>query len=159
LTRPTSVLVADDGAIYVTNRGISVGAGEVIRITLGPAQVDNVVVNDGAAQRSTGDGSALAAVDQLFAEDSSPGTAVFDTQWDLFLPAFRGLNVAVQRFIPPNPVRVAPVFALNYGAGSEALPALRGLQTAADRLIPGEPSRLSPIFFGLLGGTVDEPVT
>jgi hypothetical protein len=52
LTRPTSVLVADDGAIYVTNRGISVGTGEVIRITFGPAQVDSVVVNDGAAQRS-----------------------------------------------------------------------------------------------------------
>jgi hypothetical protein len=32
LVRPTSVLVADDGAIYVSNRGTSVGDGEVIRI-------------------------------------------------------------------------------------------------------------------------------
>jgi hypothetical protein len=32
LTRPSSVLVADDGAIYISNRGISVGTGEVICI-------------------------------------------------------------------------------------------------------------------------------
>ena len=32
------------------------------------------------------------------------------------LPAFRGLDVAVERFTPqPPPIRVAPVFALNYG--------------------------------------------
>jgi glucose/arabinose dehydrogenase len=32
LTRPTSVAVDRDGTIYVTNRGISVGIGEVWRI-------------------------------------------------------------------------------------------------------------------------------
>jgi hypothetical protein len=32
LTRPTSVVVDRDEAIYVTNRGISVGIGEVWRI-------------------------------------------------------------------------------------------------------------------------------
>jgi hypothetical protein len=52
LSRPTSVLVGDDGAIYVSNGGLSVGGGEVLRITLGPAEVGSVVVNDGSAQRS-----------------------------------------------------------------------------------------------------------
>ncbi|HVK17226.1 MAG TPA: ScyD/ScyE family protein [Fimbriiglobus sp.] len=33
LVRPTSVLVGNDGAVYVSNRGISVGTGEVLRIT------------------------------------------------------------------------------------------------------------------------------
>jgi hypothetical protein len=32
LTRPTSLVVGPDGAIYVSNRGISVGTGEVLRI-------------------------------------------------------------------------------------------------------------------------------
>ncbi len=32
LNRPTSVLVGDDGAIYVSNNGVSIGAGEVLRI-------------------------------------------------------------------------------------------------------------------------------
>jgi len=31
LVRPTSVAVAPDGAIYLTNRGLTVGAGEVLR--------------------------------------------------------------------------------------------------------------------------------
>lgn len=52
LTNPTGVLVAEDGAIYVSNRGSSVGTGEVLRITLGPAEVERVVVDDGTAQRS-----------------------------------------------------------------------------------------------------------
>ena len=30
---PTSGVVADDGALYVTNRGITPGAGEVLRIS------------------------------------------------------------------------------------------------------------------------------
>ena len=30
--RPTSVLVDSDGTVYVTNRGVSIGAGEVLRI-------------------------------------------------------------------------------------------------------------------------------
>jgi sugar lactone lactonase YvrE len=33
LDHPTSVLVDDDGTIYVTNRGISIGNGEVLKIT------------------------------------------------------------------------------------------------------------------------------
>ena len=32
LTRPTSVLVGEDGTIYISNRGISVGTGEVLSI-------------------------------------------------------------------------------------------------------------------------------
>ena len=32
LNRPTSVLVGDDGAIYVSNNGVSVGTGEVLKI-------------------------------------------------------------------------------------------------------------------------------
>jgi hypothetical protein len=32
LNRPTSVLVGDDGALYVSNNGVSVGTGEVLRI-------------------------------------------------------------------------------------------------------------------------------
>jgi hypothetical protein len=52
LTRPTSVLVGGDGTIYVTNHGIEVGTGEVIRITLGPAEGDSVVGTGGSAQRS-----------------------------------------------------------------------------------------------------------
>lgn len=32
LTRPTSVVVGPDGALYVTNNGITPGAGEVVRI-------------------------------------------------------------------------------------------------------------------------------
>src|SRR5262249_43535178 len=43
--RPTSVLVADDGAIYVSNRGVSVGTGEVICITLESSAAGSAVVN------------------------------------------------------------------------------------------------------------------
>ena len=32
LNRPTSGVVGDDGAIYVSNNGVSVGTGEVLRI-------------------------------------------------------------------------------------------------------------------------------
>jgi hypothetical protein len=32
LNRPTSVLSGDDGAIYVSNNGVSVGTGEVLKI-------------------------------------------------------------------------------------------------------------------------------
>jgi hypothetical protein len=52
LNKPAGVLVGDDGSIYVSNRGIFAGVGEVVRITLGPAEVESVAVNDGSAQRS-----------------------------------------------------------------------------------------------------------
>jgi uncharacterized protein (TIGR03118 family) len=115
------------------------------------------------------EGLLLAAVDQLFSQDSQMASDRFDQGVDLFLPAFRGLNIAVERFrpapppiVPPNPIRVAPVFALNYGTpSSETLPALRGLSVALSRFHPTDPSRcliVSPIFFGL-SGTFDEPVT
>jgi hypothetical protein len=106
----------------------------------------------------------LAAVDQIFSKESQPESAS-NQDWEFLLTSFRGLNVAVQRFIPrkptipPNPVRVSPVFALNYGAGAESLSALRGLQNTAARLISTEPIRLSPIFFALLGNSPDEKVT
>jgi hypothetical protein len=32
LSRPTSVLVARDGTIYISNRGTSIGTGEVLSI-------------------------------------------------------------------------------------------------------------------------------
>lgn len=32
LTRPTSLLVADDGKVYVTNNGVTPGAGQVVRL-------------------------------------------------------------------------------------------------------------------------------
>lgn len=32
LTRPTSIAVGPRGALYVSNRGLSVGSGEVLRI-------------------------------------------------------------------------------------------------------------------------------
>ena len=32
LTRPTSIAIGPDGALYVTNRGTSAGQGEVLRI-------------------------------------------------------------------------------------------------------------------------------
>ena len=31
LDRPTSMVIDNDGAIYVTNHGISMGAGEVLK--------------------------------------------------------------------------------------------------------------------------------
>lgn len=34
LTTPTSIVVGPDGALYVTNHGTSIGAGEVLRIEL-----------------------------------------------------------------------------------------------------------------------------
>jgi hypothetical protein len=32
LNRPTSVIVDDDGVIYVSNNGVSVGTGQVLKI-------------------------------------------------------------------------------------------------------------------------------
>ena len=32
LNRPTSVVVGNDGALYVSNNGVAVGTGEVLRI-------------------------------------------------------------------------------------------------------------------------------
>ena len=32
LSRPTSVLIDEDGTIYISNRGTSIGTGEVLRI-------------------------------------------------------------------------------------------------------------------------------
>jgi sugar lactone lactonase YvrE len=50
LINPTSVVVDDDGTIYVSNRGTFAGTGEVVRVNA--ATVESVVVNDGSAQRS-----------------------------------------------------------------------------------------------------------
>jgi hypothetical protein len=52
LLRPTSVRVGDDGAIYVSNRGIFAGTGEVVRITPTTTAAVDANVNDGSAQRS-----------------------------------------------------------------------------------------------------------
>src|SRR5262249_32286346 len=87
LTRPTSVLVGDDGTIYVTNRGTSVGTGEVIRITLGPAEVESVAGSDGSAQRSMV--NSLAAT---FDRAVTPDAGALDLQWQGDGPV--GLNVA-----------------------------------------------------------------
>jgi hypothetical protein len=72
-----------------------------------------------------------------------------------FVPAFTGLDVAIEQFVPspaptvpPNPVRVAPVFSLNYGDSVDArIPG--GLNVALSHY-PTDPTlTLSPIFFGL----------
>jgi hypothetical protein len=71
-------------------------------------------------------------------------------------PAFDGLSVAVQQFIPTDPCLVlAPVFALNYGTDDAgAVPALQGLSVAKN-VVP--PNPVSPVFVGLGGGRVDTP--
>jgi hypothetical protein len=81
----------------------------------------------------------LAAIDQFMDSDSD---------FDLLLPAFRGLDVAIERIVPPNPVRIAPVFSLNYGDSVDSdIP--RGLDVALSHY-PTDPSlTLSPMFFGL----------
>jgi hypothetical protein len=33
LMRPTSIVLDDDGALYISNRGTSVGTGEVLKVT------------------------------------------------------------------------------------------------------------------------------
>jgi hypothetical protein len=77
------------------------------------------------------------------------------TAFDVILPAaFRGLDVAATRFfptdptVPPNPIRVAPVFALNYGDSAD-VDVPPGLNVALVHY-PVEPTlAASPIFFGL----------
>ncbi len=94
---------------------------------------------------------------QLEALEDRTTPSSFDT-----LPAFRGLDTAAARLYPTDPHRplvVAPVFALNYGSGSETLPAQRGLQTALARLVPPNPIHVSPVFFGLTNGNGGGPVT
>jgi hypothetical protein len=70
------------------------------------------------------------------------------------LPAFAGLDVAVERLypvdpnVPPNPVQVAPVFALNYGDTAD-ITVPDGLNVALSHY-PTDPNLiLSPVFFGL----------
>jgi hypothetical protein len=73
--------------------------------------------------------------------------------------AFLGLDVAVERFqpnppssVPPNPIRVAPVFALNYGDSVDGALVPDGLTVTLSRFQPTDPCRcltVSPIFFGL----------
>ena len=66
-----------------------------------------------------------------------------------FISAFTGLNVAVERIVPPNPIRVAPVFALNFG-DSEDTDVPDGLNVALSQFAPVDPClAVSPIFFGL----------
>ena len=68
-------------------------------------------------------------------------------------PAFVHLSAALEQ-VGANgpPIRVAPVFALNFGdASPETLPALNGLVKAGTN---GPP--ISPVFFGLAG---ESPVT
>jgi hypothetical protein len=70
-----------------------------------------------------------------------------------FVPTFTGLDVAVERLIPqpppivpPNPIQVAPVFALNYG-NSVDLEVPDGLSVAEATHLP--PPLMSPVFYGL----------
>jgi uncharacterized protein (TIGR03118 family) len=78
-------------------------------------------------------------------------------RFDALVPAFSGLDNAVGRFVPPNPIRVAPVFALNDGDSAD-LVIPDGLGVASE-LYPVDSSlTLSPIFLGLAdeeGGPVD----
>jgi hypothetical protein len=86
----------------------------------------------------------------------APQEASLVAAFDALLPAaFTGLDVAVQHFypveptVPPNPIQVAPVFALNYGDSVDTdVP--DGLLVALSRFFPTDPSLIvSPIFFGL----------
>jgi hypothetical protein len=72
-------------------------------------------------------------------------------------PALAHLGAVAARFIPQEPFipvepfRVAPVFALNFGTPNpETLHALNGLVNAGTH-IPGNP--VSPVFFGLANDT------
>ena len=100
-----------------------------------------------------GDGQAAQAPVQPMASASEQivTTGGIGTTEGATLPAFQGLDVAITQFIPSDPTRiVSPVFALNFGAGSESLPALHGLRQAVGQ-IPPDP--VSPVFFGLENGT------
>lgn len=47
LSKPTSVLVGDVGAIFISNKGTSIGSGEVVRVTLDAVKMAWVFINDG----------------------------------------------------------------------------------------------------------------
>jgi len=66
-------------------------------------------------------------------------------------PAFTGLDVAVERFIPTDPCLTAsPVFALNYGSSVDVPPVPAGLNVAVSHFAPTDPCMIaSPIFHGL----------
>jgi hypothetical protein len=89
------------------------------------------------------------------ATTSSLASMILDSSTSgTLLPAFTGLDNAVERLVPPNPIHVAPVFALNYGDSEDAV-IPDGLEVASE-LYPTDPT--SPIFFGLAdddGGPVD----
>jgi hypothetical protein len=78
------------------------------------------------------------------------------TTFDVILPAaFTGLDVAVSRFypvdptVPPNPIRVAPVFALNYADSADDISVPPGLNVALNHY-PTDPTVIaSPVFYGL----------
>jgi hypothetical protein len=79
----------------------------------------------------------------------TPSGIAFDSP-----PAFHGLGVAVTRFyptdpsVPPNPIQVAPVFALNYG-GSVDVVVPGGLNVALNHY-PTDPTvAASPVIYGL----------
>lgn len=92
----------------------------------------------------------------------SLGDRITPTSFD-GLPAFTGLDVAVEQFHPTDPcqcLEVSPVVVLNYGEPDvETLDALGGL-IIADAAVP--PNPVSPVFFSLAGldggGSVDSPV-
>jgi hypothetical protein len=92
----------------------------------------------------------------------SLGDRITPTSFDAVVPAFTGLDVAVERFAPVDPCRcleVSPVMVLNYGEPDvETLDALSGL-IIADAAVP--PNPVSPVFVGLAalggGGSVDSP--
>jgi hypothetical protein len=143
LIRPTSVLVDDDGTIYVTNKGLSVGAGEVLRI------------DPSAPPSSTSMRAAPSATAALSLRDMGSGDHLVSSIDIGFVHAFTGLDVAVERLfltdpiVPPNPIRVAPVFALNYGDDADA-EVSNGLDVAVSLFAPVDPCMIvSPIFSGL----------
>src|SRR5262249_679696 len=133
LVRPTSVLVGEDGTIYVSNRGIFVGTGEVIRI-------DPPALHASAPRPEVHPPPSVVAPAANITPSDVPS-------------AFQGLDVAVRRFIPTDPCRcqtVSPVFALNYGDSVDAALVPDGLNVALSRFIPVDPCLIvSPVFFGL----------
>lgn len=97
------------------------------------------------------------------AETSSLASMILDSSTaDALVAAFTGLDNAAERLVPPNPIHVAPVFALNYGDSADAV-IPDGLEVASE-LYPTDPHLImSPIFLGLAeegGGPVgDSPLT
>jgi hypothetical protein len=76
LNQPTSVLVGDDGAIYVSNRGTSVGTGEVVRITPTPFTLAGLGFEDDSQQSMPATSPGVPGRGALAGEDGTSPTTL-----------------------------------------------------------------------------------